>query len=245
MTMRGVMLEMVTLVLALLAEGGVADSGAVTCRSAVKLESESTRARLHSHGVAYGSGSGQQSVTGQPAVADANSYWLILGRATRSSPGTGPAGGEESCSQGTPIRNGDSVRLMHPSTSKFLHSHHHRSPLGGGQEVSAFGSTGSSDTGDNWVVELDSASVWHANARVRLRHADTGQYLSCHDRKYGRPINGQLEVFASSRKSGRDSSWSVAEAVIFPPGEGNEEHGEKEQEEDSSSASTSHNASEL
>jgi hypothetical protein len=52
-------------------------------------------------------------------------------------------------------------------------------------------------------------------------------------------------VFASSRKSGRDSSWSVAEAVIFPPGEGNEEHGEKEKEEDSSSASTSHNASEL
>ena len=39
---------------------------------------ERTKFRLHSHDVPYGSGSGQQSVTGFPNVDDANSYWVIL-----------------------------------------------------------------------------------------------------------------------------------------------------------------------
>lgn len=37
---------------------------------------ERTKFRLHSHDVPYGSGSGQQSVTGFPEVDDANSYWV-------------------------------------------------------------------------------------------------------------------------------------------------------------------------
>ena len=37
---------------------------------------ERTKYRLHSHDVPYGSGSGQQSVTGFPSVDDANSYWV-------------------------------------------------------------------------------------------------------------------------------------------------------------------------
>ncbi|CAO3644469.1 unnamed protein product [Cunninghamella blakesleeana] len=36
----------------------------VTCGSTVKLMNKATQYRLHSHGVSYGSGSGQQSVTG-------------------------------------------------------------------------------------------------------------------------------------------------------------------------------------
>jgi len=38
---------------------------------------ERTKFRLHSHEVPYGSGSGQQSVTGFPGVDDSNSYWVI------------------------------------------------------------------------------------------------------------------------------------------------------------------------
>ena len=37
---------------------------------------EKTKFRLHSHDVPYGSGSGQQSVTGFPNVDDSNSYWV-------------------------------------------------------------------------------------------------------------------------------------------------------------------------
>ncbi|THU49033.1 hypothetical protein C4D60_Mb06t05310 [Musa balbisiana] len=38
---------------------------------------ERAKCRLHSHDVPYGSGSGQQSVTGSPDVDDSNSCWVI------------------------------------------------------------------------------------------------------------------------------------------------------------------------
>lgn len=50
----------------------------ITYGSAIKLMHEKTKFRLHSHDVPYGSGSGQQSVTGFPNVDDSNSYWVLL-----------------------------------------------------------------------------------------------------------------------------------------------------------------------
>lgn len=50
----------------------------VTYGSVLKLQHERTKFRLHSHEVPYGSGSGQQSVTGFPGVEDANSYWVRI-----------------------------------------------------------------------------------------------------------------------------------------------------------------------
>ena len=50
----------------------------VTYGSVIKLQHERTKYRLHSHEVPYGSGSGQQSVTGFPGVEDANSYWVSV-----------------------------------------------------------------------------------------------------------------------------------------------------------------------
>lgn len=47
----------------------------VTCGSVIKLENDSKpNVRLHSHDIKYGSGSGQQSVTGVENQ-DTNSYW--------------------------------------------------------------------------------------------------------------------------------------------------------------------------
>lgn len=51
-------------------------SGQVTHGSVIKLMHDKTKFRLHSHEVPYGSGSGQQSVTGFPGVEDSNSYWV-------------------------------------------------------------------------------------------------------------------------------------------------------------------------
>lgn len=48
----------------------------ITYDSVLKLMHERTKFRLHSHDMSYGSGSGQQSVTGFPNVDDANSYWV-------------------------------------------------------------------------------------------------------------------------------------------------------------------------
>ena len=51
----------------------------VTCGSLIKLAHESTKANLHSHDIAYGTGSGQQSVTGNADLGDANSMWVVRG----------------------------------------------------------------------------------------------------------------------------------------------------------------------
>lgn len=53
-------------------------SNYVTWTSTIKLENISQKTRLHSHEVNYGSGSGQQSVTGNFNQDDVNSHWQIL-----------------------------------------------------------------------------------------------------------------------------------------------------------------------
>lgn len=51
----------------------------VTCNSVLKLLNVDYNVRLHSHDINYGSGSGQQSVTGTEVKEDGNSYWLVKG----------------------------------------------------------------------------------------------------------------------------------------------------------------------
>lgn len=50
----------------------------VTCGSVLKLLNVDYRVRLHSHDVKYGTGSGQQSVTGTELQEDANSHWAVI-----------------------------------------------------------------------------------------------------------------------------------------------------------------------
>ena len=51
----------------------------VTCGSVIKLQHANTGVNLHSHEISYGSGSGQQSVTGYTGGDDANDYWAVKG----------------------------------------------------------------------------------------------------------------------------------------------------------------------
>lgn len=51
----------------------------VTCGSVIKLKHVATGFDLHSHDISYGSGSGQQSVTGYEDTSDANSLWTVRG----------------------------------------------------------------------------------------------------------------------------------------------------------------------
>ncbi|CDP18848.1 unnamed protein product [Coffea canephora] len=70
-----------------------------------------TKFRLHSHDVPYGSGSGQQSITGFPNVDGSNSYWIV-----RPVPDT-------NAQQGDTIKGGTIIRLQHMRTRKWLHHH--------------------------------------------------------------------------------------------------------------------------
>jgi MIR domain len=80
------------------------------------------------------------------------------------------------CPQGEFIKKGRQLRLQHVGTKKWLHSHLHRSPLSGQQEVSAYGSSQQSDSGDNWLVTWDGNNAhWDTNMKVQM--ARVAQHL--------------------------------------------------------------------
>nr|SVE75401.1 EOG090X0E0P [Daphnia dolichocephala] len=173
----------------------------VTCGSAIKLQNLAYKIRLHSHDVKYGSGSGQQSVTGTDTTDDVNSHWAVVGPLNKT------------CKRGEPIDCGSTIRFQHLTTRKFLHSHLFSSPLSGSQEVSAFGENGVGDTGDYWKVVCD-GDFWERDDSIAFRHVDTNVYLASSGHAYGRPINGQLEIVGLTKL---DSScqWKTAEGLYI------------------------------
>ncbi|KAL5980287.1 hypothetical protein ACLOJK_028195 [Asimina triloba] len=198
----------------------------ITYGTVLKLMHERTKIRLHSHDVPYGSGSGQQSVTGFPNVDDSNSYWIV-----KSSP-------DLSAKQGDPIKPGTIIRLQHMRTRKWLHSHLHASPISGNLEVNLFhlmyynyfcGTVKTSyaltkDFGLNGVQHLTTITklhiegtgkTWKQNQKIRLQHVDTGGYLHSHDKKYTRIAGGQQEV-CGVRDKRPDNIWLAAEGVYLP-----------------------------
>ncbi|CEP11811.1 hypothetical protein [Parasitella parasitica] len=174
----------------------------VTCGSTIKLANKASGYRLHSHGVTYGSGSGQQSVTGFPNADDGNSFWIV------------EAASGKVCSRGEPVPCGSSIRLKHANTQGYLHSHLHQSPLSKQQEVSCYDGK---DSGDNWKVECLSSGdkVWNRERPVQFVHVDTYSYLSSSSsHQFGQPIPGQLEV-AAARSASKNSQWMAQEGVYF------------------------------
>ncbi|PWA88147.1 stromal cell-derived factor [Artemisia annua] len=179
----------------------------ITYGSVIKLMHEKTKFRLHSHDVPYGSGSGQQSVTGFPNVDDANSYWVV-----RPEPDTSAKSGDN-------IKSGTIIRLQHMKTRKWLHSHLHASPISGNLEVSCFGDDNNSDTGDYWRLEIEgSGKSWRQDQRVRLLHVDTSGFLHSHNKKYSRIAGGQQEV-CGVREKKADNVWLAAEGIYLPTAE--------------------------
>uniref|UniRef100_F1L0D9 Stromal cell-derived factor 2 n=1 Tax=Ascaris suum TaxID=6253 RepID=F1L0D9_ASCSU len=179
-----------------------ADDGYVTCGSVIKLRNNNDGLRLHSHDVKYGSGSGQQSVTGMMETDDVNSHWQILP----------PLKGK--CKRGDEIKCGDKIRLMHLTTKCLLHSHMFNAPLSrSNQEVSCFGRDGEGDSGDHWIV-LCNTEEWLRGEPVRLKHEDTGKFLASSGQQYGRPISGQGEVVGVS-SPGNSAYWKTVEGVYM------------------------------
>nr|CAB3265914.1 stromal cell-derived factor 2 [Phallusia mammillata] len=138
---------------------------------------------------------------------DANSYWQI-----RSST-------QEKIARGTPVKCGQSIRLTHIKTFTNLHSHHFQAPMSSGQEVSCFGEDGAGDHLDNWVVVCD-GTYWGRKNLVQFKHEETESILACSSKVYGRPINGQQEVLATtSSDRSKSTYWKTMEGIILRPGE--------------------------
>jgi len=200
------------------------DDSPVTCGSMIKLKHKDSKHHLHSHQIAWGSGSGQQSITGQILNNDQGSNWLVK-----------EAQGDTMCTIGTPIACGGRVRLEHIQSKKNLHSHLFRSALSGHQEVSGFGdSFGEGDTGDNWIVMCGGSKDdhWMRGSDVEFKHADTGKFLVTSNKfKFTQqncggscPIMSQTEISASTRS--KDSVWKTASGLYFPTKD--EEHNNNE-----------------
>ncbi|RKO97967.1 hypothetical protein CXG81DRAFT_11355 [Caulochytrium protostelioides] len=152
----------------------------VTIGSSIKLTHLISDYKLHSHAVAYGSGSHQQSVTAFPEADSSDSYFLVSGIAKEIS--------------GDAIKCGSTVQLKHLSTKKWLHSHDHEAPLSTNREVSAYDGL---DTGNHWIVHCrqKGASYWMREQPIALKHVDSGRFLSASKAHVFRdPISGHLEV---------------------------------------------------
>ena len=202
-----------------------ADNEAITCGSVVKLIHQDSGYYIHSHPIAWGSGSGQQSVTATQTSNDAGSLWIVKDATTS----------QIACEVGEPIACGGKIRLEHSQTSKNLHSHLFRAALTGNQEVSAFGEEGNGDTGDNWIVRCDNKGekFWHRNAPVHFEHVDTKKWLfTTSQAKFTMqncgqacPIMGQTEMSAANHKS-QATKFRTGQGVFFPPNVKDEEDGE-------------------
>jgi hypothetical protein len=171
--------------------------------TAFQLRHLSTGRALHSHPhpwVHPGS-SGQQQVTCY-AGGDFNDEWRVRG-----------ANGEPvSLRAGTPVLDGDTIRLEHVATGRNLHSHPgYPSPVTGQQEISCFGTDGVGDGGDNWRVEVDGGGGWLAGSRVRLIHLDTGVALHSHVGQSSPAWTfGQQEVTGYAARDDNDW-WSTSD----------------------------------
>ena len=204
-------------------EGGE-DYSLLTYGSAVRFRHVSSSYHLHSHGISYGSGSGQQSVTAVSVEDDSGSLWQLK-----------EAHGTPAKALGTPVRCGDVIRMQHVTTRRYLHSHLHTSPLTNRQEVSGYGEGSHSDTGDNWRVECSAAQqvvgstialpASSHSTSLSLHHVDTGKRL--YSRRVdeftqqncrGCPIIGQLEVSANhATPTDAHAQWSIPHSgVLFP-----------------------------
>ena len=182
----------------------------VTIGSTVKLQNIAyPKMRLHSHSIRYAGGSQQQSVTGRMDTIDSNSHWTVLGAL------------DAVYRRGGLIPCDSIIRLQHLTTKKFLHSHHHASPLSQKQEVSAFGDDGLGDSGDHWQLicnrSNDSHPFWLRNDTVSLKHVDTGALLGATNEIYGSGrVNGQFEIVGLYNEAENQATkWKTNEGVFI------------------------------
>lgn len=114
-------------------------------------------------------------------------------------------------------------RLLHATTRQFLHSHSHKSPLTGLQEVCGFPET-QSNLEDNWIVSCPSA-YWKRKDAVSFTHAISGKSLytsstSQFNQQNCRncPIVGHLEVSTTnlSPVSRLQATFHADSGVYFP-----------------------------
>lgn len=101
---------------------------------------------------------------------------------------------KDGCIRGQPIKCGSTIRLLHNTSGKLLHSHLHVSPLSSQQEVSGYNEPG--DSNDDWEVVCEEGETeWRREQPIGLKHTETNTFLTSEaGYRFGHPIPGHLEV---------------------------------------------------
>ncbi|KAJ3319746.1 hypothetical protein HDV06_005947 [Boothiomyces sp. JEL0866] len=165
---------------------------------------------LHSHAAAYPGGSKQQQITCYPH-RDANSYFLV----------EYPVKYENNTSVRQPfegfkkIKNHDRIRLRHIETQRNLHSHNVRPVFNDDKDVNEVSCYGSSevigDANDTWEIITDDngEEIEAMNTKIKLRHVNTGCFLSSRTKKLPEWGFGQQEVTCSSKTIHDLTIWRI------------------------------------
>lgn len=155
----------------------------------VKLYHPTSELYLSSIEVPYQTGSCQQVARGIGKSTLAETYWTVW-----------PLPDDSENFQGMPVQCGSKIRLQHAATGKWLHSHNIDGHFGSGHEVSCFDED---DTGNNW--ELECNDVWTASSAFRLKHVDTGYYLSANiSSEYEKELGGEHEIYCIDDEDGTE-----------------------------------------
>ncbi|KAI9497779.1 Dolichyl-phosphate-mannose-protein mannosyltransferase-domain-containing protein [Zychaea mexicana] len=171
---------------------------------------------LHSHVQTFPEGSKQQQVTCYH-YKDDNNHWIVRPPRLISDPSEyEPEDGSIRF-----VKDGDTVRLMHSSTGRNLHSHPLAAPITSGQwEVSAYGNETVGDIQDNWKVEIvddltykDKERVRSLTTRFRLRHTQLNCLLAANNVVLPQWGFKQIEVTCDKRNRESDPHtwWNVEE----------------------------------
>lgn len=169
---------------------------------------------LHSHIQTYPQGSQQQQVTCYH-YKDNNNEFTITPR------WEDPPIAEDGTPR--PLRNGDTMRLVHASTGRNLHSHTVAAPVTKeNYEVSCYGNATVGDSNDYWVVEVvdDIMSrkkvqkgdvIKSLTTRMRFRHQNLGCYLRAANAILPQWGWKQIEVSCDKANNPRDEHtfWNI------------------------------------
>lgn len=165
---------------------------------------------LHSHVQTFPEGSGQQQVTTYHHK-DVNNEWLI----ERPRPDAYYSEDEEIQVLG----EGDTIRLLHPSTGRNLHTHQINAPVTKSKlEVAGYGNLTIGDEKDNWIIEIvenpgkDNKSLVHPlSSSFRLKNQVMDCYLSAEGNHLPAWGFRQGEVTCAPKAGSRDKKtwWNI------------------------------------
>lgn len=168
---------------------------------------------LHSHVQTYPVGSQQQQVTCYH-YKDTNNDWVVTQR------WEDPTIGENDIRF---LKHGDTVRLVHASTGRNLHSHPVAAPVSKqNHEVSCYGNATIGDSNDYWVVEVvddlvrgkkaKNIEVVHSlTTRMRFKHQNLGCYLRAANSVLPQWGFKQIEVSCTKENNKNDEHtyWNI------------------------------------